>query len=190
MAANTMFKLKRPCAHCPFRCDVPGYLRRSRAIEIATDLANGSIFPCHETTVDHPDDESERIADADSQFCAGALLAMENEESPNQAMRMAERLGLYDAAGMDRSAPVVGSLAEFVLHHTEEPTDDDEGGQEPCSVAEHGCEAPAGYMVGGSVIPADPDGETRECPSCGNFVCYACSDDNGVCAFCTETGDE
>jgi hypothetical protein len=69
-----MFKLRRPCAHCPFRVDRPGYLRRARAIEIAEDLANGCTFACHETTVDAEGTDGEliRVEGDESLFCAGA----------------------------------------------------------------------------------------------------------------------
>lgn len=116
-----MFKLKRPCRNCPFRTDVPGYLRRGRTIEIATSIANGAMFPCHETTIDDLDsDEGENMIGPDSQFCAGALLVMENEGHLNQLARIGERLGYYDAAKMDRTAPVVASFRAFIDHHGED----------------------------------------------------------------------
>lgn len=42
----TDFKLRRPCPNCPFRTDVPPYLRGARAEEIARSIANGSDFRC------------------------------------------------------------------------------------------------------------------------------------------------
>jgi hypothetical protein len=160
---------------------VPGYLRRGRAIEIAHSLADGAGFSCHETTVDG-DEDGTLVAGPDSQFCAGALILMEKSEEPNQAMRMAERLGLYDPARMDMSAPVSRSFAEFVDHHSE---DGDET-EDCCEVVEPGCEAPAGYLVGGSAIPADNTGvELHLCPECGRTVCESCSVE-GVCSYCAE----
>lgn len=184
---TSAFKLRRPCAKCPFRTDVPGYLRRARAREIAESLANGATFPCHETTV-YDDEDETLVSGPDSQFCAGALIAMEREDAPNQMMRVAERIGVYDREKMDMDAPVVNSLAEFVRHHNIDgaPEPDD---VECCCVVDHGCEAPAGFLVGGSVIEVDPEemGELHDCPSCGEPVCDNCSDDEGVCARCSES---
>lgn len=182
------FDLKRPCPHCPFRKDIPGFLRRERASGIARDIANGSTFACHETTVPDEWDEGELVADENSQFCAGALLVMEKSELPNQIVRISERLGVYDPARLDMAAPVHDSFAAFVYHHggTEERDDEID---ECCSVVEHGCEAPAGYMVNGVAVPAEPEGEVHICESCGQPVCDNCSDDNGICLNCSEENE-
>jgi hypothetical protein len=194
--SNRGFALVRPCAKCPFRTDVPGYLTRARAVEIATSIANGSVFPCHETTV--YDEETEDMVTAESsQFCAGALIAMERMERPNQHVRIAERLGVYQRDRLDMDAPVVGSFAEFVSHHGESPfaklrdecaAEEDESGLEDCcEVVDMGCEAPAGHMVGGVPVPADNEGiELHHCPSCWRTVCGSCSNDEGVCNSCVE----
>jgi len=174
------FKLKRPCAHCPFRTDVPGYLRRAE--QIAHDLAEGAPFICHETTVPDPDDESENTVGERSQFCAGALIAMEKSGHANQTMRIDERVGAYDPTALDLGAPVVASLFDFVEHHRAE----DEPEIEPCCVSDPGCEAPAGMLVGGMAVPVEPTGETHDCPDCGQPVCDACSDDRGVCDYCAD----
>jgi hypothetical protein len=111
------YKLRRPCENCPFRTDVPGYLRRERAQEIAEALANGSEFACHQTTVSDEEvggDGSERVATPDSAFCAGALITMERSGQANQIMRVAERLGLYEHEKLDMYAPVHASLYAFV----------------------------------------------------------------------------
>lgn len=106
------FALVGPCAHCPFRCDRPGYLTEERAVEIAEDLESGAIFPCHQT-IDYADDSAgERTAK--TAFCAGALIVLEKEETPNQAMRMGELLGFYDPAALRMDAPVHETLAEFI----------------------------------------------------------------------------
>lgn len=179
--SRTPYKLRRPCAKCPFRTDVPGYLRRERAIEIARSIAEGSEFPCHETTVTDEDEfgEEHLVPGSESQFCAGALICMEKQEAPNQQVRIAERLGVYEAERLDMDAPVHSSFVAFVDHHGEEESDT------TCSVVNGNCEAPAGYMIGGSVIPGE-GGDVHECPTCGDMVCDSCSDDDGVCDYCSE----
>lgn len=107
---------------CPFRIDCGGYLTKARAQQIGKALTeNGGAFPCHKTTkcVEDDDGFSEMVTTESSQHCAGALLMLENEgRAPeNQMVRIAERLGLYDHTKLDRSAPVVKSVAEFVQLH-------------------------------------------------------------------------
>lgn len=183
-----MFALRRPCPKCPFRADVPGYLRRDRAQEIALGIAKGAIFSCHATTVDALDEDGDEIMveGPNSQFCAGALIVMEKLEVPNQAMRMAEGLGFYDPARLEMSAPVVASMLAFVEHHNDTGEVEQEAEAEVCCVANYGCEAPSGYLVNGMVVAAEEPGETHECPVCGEYVCENCSNDAGVCGNCEE----
>lgn len=107
------FKLSRPCSKCPFRTDVPGYLRRGRAAEIAGAL-DRSTFSCHETVhaLGAPKSKPE-------QHCAGALIMMEREGVRGQMVRIAGRLGLYDPSKLDTGAPVHASREEFIEHHND-----------------------------------------------------------------------
>lgn len=111
--------LTTPCAHCPFRSDVPGFLRRTRAREVARDIQRGGEFVCHKTTV--YDEERERMMRTRrSLSCAGSLILMEKSGSgPNQSARVMERLGLYDPDSLDMDAPVFASFAAFIKHHSE-----------------------------------------------------------------------
>lgn len=171
------YDLVRPCPHCPFRRDRPGYLRPERAVQIAQALAEGSEFACHQTTEPDADGE-DLVAGETSQFCAGALLMLEQQDSPNQIMRVAERLGIYDPAKLDRDSPVCRSTIEFAEIHGGDQS-------EPCCIANQGCEAPAGMLIGGVVAPAERTGETHECPTCGQDVCDNCTGDDGVtCVYC------
>jgi hypothetical protein len=113
------YGMVRPCAHCPFRHDIPGYLRGSRAREIAESLLNGGNFPCHETTVVVLDDEGneELRAASNSEHCAGALIMLERMGQPNQMMRICERLGMYDMRKLDMASPVFPRVGEFIAHH-------------------------------------------------------------------------
>lgn len=168
------YGLSKPCKDCPFRTDVPGYLRRDRAQEIAREIARGSTFPCHKTTVPDPEDESARMATQTSQMCAGAIIVMEHEDAPNQMLRIAERIGLYDRRKMDMNAPVHRSFAAFIRHHGD---GDDWESAEPCSICGDGCEAPAGWMEGGVVVTnedIDPSVMTV-CPECEQPVCETCA---------------
>lgn len=107
------YGLVRPCAHCPFRSDIPGYLRRSRAEQIVAGLRDprGGEFPCHETMprTDSPIDKA--------MVCAGSLLVTERDQGPNQMHRICERLNLYDPSKLDREAPCFNSFEEFIDHH-------------------------------------------------------------------------
>jgi hypothetical protein len=172
------FVLKRPCANCPFRTDIPGFLRRGRAVEIAEGIAGGALFACHKTT--GWDDEAEMLVEMDSsKVCAGSLIVQERQGQVGQMLRIAERLNVYDPTRLDMEAPVARSLVEFVEHHAGEDA-------EPCAIVEDGCLAPAGLLVGGMVVPAEREGEVHECPSCGSWVCDACSNETGTCSYCAE----
>lgn len=169
-----MFALRRPCPHCPFRTDVPAYLRGERASQIATDIARGAPFACHETTVPDEDDDATMVVGPGSKMCAGAMLVMMAEDAPNQALRMAERLGYWDPAEMDSSSPTFPTFAQFVRHHAGPDGDEFES----CCWSGPGCEAPAGYLVDGVAVPATSGGETFSCASCGEPVCGSCAIDD------------
>jgi hypothetical protein len=167
------FKLVRPCDNCPFRTDGEPYIRAERAVEIAQSLERGAMFPCHKTTVDvETDDGDERVTTPDSQFCAGALIAMERSGTSNQMVRIGERLGLFDAERLDMDSPV-GDLRDFVERHAERVDDE----PEPCGIADEGCLAPAGWMEGGAIVTNYDMEPTEPCPACGTMVCEACTCD-------------
>ena len=106
------FKLKRPCAKCPFRSDKVFPLHPGRTEDILNGLLRGGTFACHET-VDYdnqPDDDEDgdsfHVSTDGEQHSAGAAILLEKMNAPNQMMRIAERLGLYDRTKLDMSAPV------------------------------------------------------------------------------------
>lgn len=114
------FDLIRPCAHCPFNARQRGFLHPARAAEIVDALLGDDTFACHETTEDDPADTGDRIVTARSQHCAGAAIFLEKqgaEGRPNQWMRIAERLGIYDRTRLDRAAPVFSTRPAFIAHH-------------------------------------------------------------------------
>lgn len=106
----------KPCPHCPFRKDVPGFLSRGRAQEIADSLGKlGQSFTCHETN-DYDGETGEAVVTIESRHCAGAALVLEAERKPNQLMQVAERLGYYTKP--TGAELIFGSLQQFVEHHS------------------------------------------------------------------------
>lgn len=111
------FKLKRPCANCPFRADKPeqkGWLGYERAKKIAHSvLCEDMTFTCHKTL--HKPKRAQSM-------CAGALSMLHHaskKESPfgNARVQIAERLGLYDPAAQDHSTPVFKTAEEMAEFH-------------------------------------------------------------------------
>lgn len=183
----TNYALRRPCPNCPFRTDIPGYLREDRAREIAASLAGGAEFPCHKTTVPDPDDDGQNMATSDSQFCAGALIVLEHMGQPNQMMRIAERFGVYQPAKLDKETPVAYSLTEFVSHHAGRNIAEELEEGDTCAVVDAGCLAPAGYMVGG-VVQRGTEFVDSYCTCCGEPACENCMEED-VCNRCKEWED-
>jgi hypothetical protein len=101
------YGLVTPCANCPFRTDVRPFITAARVREI---LSTDGDFPCHKTvTFDEDDEDGGTINTGKEQMCAGFLILLEHEQCPNQMMRIAERLGLYDPSKLRMDAPVYKS---------------------------------------------------------------------------------
>lgn len=115
------YSMVRPCDTCPFRHDVPGFLRNERAEEIAGALFDlDECFPCHKTVeFDERDDDNDAEGQSFTagQHCAGAMILLERYGRGNQLMRIAERLRLYDRRKLDMTAPVFQTREAFVEHH-------------------------------------------------------------------------
>jgi hypothetical protein len=83
------FNLKSPCRDCPFikgsRTNIT--LAKGRLEGIVEGLKKDESFICHKTL------QSPKTV---QEHCAGAMLYLEREDRPNQVMRIAERLGMYD----------------------------------------------------------------------------------------------
>lgn len=92
MSGPHPFALTTPCSQCPFLASRPVPLRPGRVREIEQSL-DQHVFPCHKLLPN-------RV------FCAGALIVMEKNRLSGNAMRMGERLGLYDPEKLDMEAPV------------------------------------------------------------------------------------
>ena len=106
------FQLITPCKNCPFRTDIKAYLKPQRVEEICDSLIyKQQSFPCHKTT---KDDDGNTCETPNSQHCAGALIFLEKQDRPNQMMRIAERLGLYNRHKLDMDAPVFDDEHEMI----------------------------------------------------------------------------
>ena len=173
--------LRRPCPKCPFRTDIAGYLRVERVRGIAESLFRGGTFSCHQT-VDYEAEASERGRLGNSELqCAGSEIFLAHQGISTQISRIEERLGMK-VATLDMDAPVFRSLRDW---EAAQPDYEEPG--ETCSVVDAGCEAPAGFMVGGGVVDGDVYVDTC-CAECGEPVCGSCQKD-GVCNTCRETED-
>jgi hypothetical protein len=108
------YTMTSPCAKCPFRNDIPGYLTKARAREIVGCITQGDgTFACHET-LDYDGEDGEGEETPTTQHCAGAMILLEKLNRPNQMMRICERLGMYDAGKLKMDAAVVDSPREFI----------------------------------------------------------------------------
>lgn len=94
------FDLKKPCKDCPFVCgsSINKSLAEGRIEEIVHSIVNeDASFTCHKTL----GYDGKKV---DHQHCAGATIYLERIGEygrPNQVLRIAERLGLYDRTKME-----------------------------------------------------------------------------------------
>jgi hypothetical protein len=118
--------LVTPCKDCPFRTDKPFYLTMGRVREILRALVErDQTFPCHKTVdyaaneqadEDDGEDQRPRIGTEKEQHCAGAMILLEHMERPNQLMRIAERIRLYDRTKLKMDSPVFTSAEQMLAH--------------------------------------------------------------------------
>lgn len=100
------YGLRTPCDNCPFRKVGGIRLYPERVREIARD--NEGTFPCHKTT--RHDEDGEHVQHDKEAHCAGYLIFREKIEHPNQMMRIAERLGMYDAKRLMTDNPATDEV--------------------------------------------------------------------------------
>lgn len=158
------------------------YLRRDRVESITDTLREGGEFSCHKTVdYDGEEDEEGNIVqqnEANEQFCAGALIMLEKSTGPNQMMRIAQRLGMYDASNLDMEAPVFASAKDFILAQETENDDPEmpEDGWDTCHCVGPDCTMPAGYMMGGGAkANINDEYKLPDCYRCGEATCEECS---------------
>lgn len=114
------FRLRTPCAHCPWRSDRPPFFGRdergyARARELEDSLQGNHVFPCHKTAT--WDEDGVQQHTANTQACAGALITMQRGEGMGNLLRMMARLGVYDPSVLALDAATYGSLAEWAEAH-------------------------------------------------------------------------
>lgn len=186
-----------PCARCPFRQDVPIYLRADRREEITEALAYGQTFWCHGTVEwSEDDDGNEHPETADAVECAGAQKALIAAGGSSQLARVAERLGMADLDQVAERGPDVWSLNDWARlaegstaeHPVWEVGDAD--GVVTCETVNAGCLAPAGHLTPSGAVLEGREAADGECPTCGEPVCSACADAAGLCAGCSEREED
>lgn len=104
------FDLKKPCSNCPFLRKAGVRLTPQRVRQVAENALSphGGTFACHKTTIE--DDNGHRVETKDSRHCAGSLIFSERNGNATQMMRIAERLGLYDAKALMKNKAAVNSV--------------------------------------------------------------------------------
>lgn len=107
------FDLHVPCSNCPFLKKGGIRLTRARVNEIAGNSLSpdGKTFPCHKTTIDGVEG---LVATASSRHCAGSLIFSEKHKNATQMVRIAERLGLYNARKLMSQKEVVDKVFDSV----------------------------------------------------------------------------
>lgn len=101
------YTMTTPCDQCPFLKSVARSAKRPGGFTLQRleEFAAGD-FACHRSC-DVDDETSEYVArDSDTPHCAGALIFNEKRGRAHQMMRIAERLGAYDARKLDMKAAV------------------------------------------------------------------------------------
>jgi hypothetical protein len=101
------FDLTRPCGDCPFRSDKQFGLLPERVRGILGGGKGKSwwpacSFPCHKTIIYG---DGDAVIPETAQQCAGVMAILHRENRPNDAMQIAERLGLWDPSKLDPDAP-------------------------------------------------------------------------------------
>ena len=109
--SNHLFSVKRPCKDCPFRNDevMNISLCKNRMEEIINSLHEDKIFSCHKT-IDyskHDNDKDEHVLQPENKFCAGAMLYLIKEGSPNQPMQLGERFGMFNPSSLDGMEDII-----------------------------------------------------------------------------------
>lgn len=120
-----IFKLKSPCADCPFRKEGGvrhGYLR---ALEYAGHFifGRGATFPCHRSVPEHIDRSGPSAWQAGQQMCAGGLIFAEHVNARSLTVEACIAMGAHDPATLTDADQVFGSLPDLVNAHIVEESE-------------------------------------------------------------------
>lgn len=106
------YSMQTACVACPFRSDIQPYLPIARVRQIVQSITvEQQTFSCHKTN--DFDDDGNTVETPRSQHCAGAMAFLLQRGQPNQMMRIAMRLGMFDPDGVKADAPIYRSLREW-----------------------------------------------------------------------------
>lgn len=110
-----MFKLKRPCANCPFKKGQGELFRLGQ--ERVRSIVLGPAFQCHKT-VDYSDEEEQGpLAGDKPQQCTGLMAVLYKSGMENQIMQMAMRLGELDPDTLDPDNEAYDSVTDAEQAH-------------------------------------------------------------------------
>lgn len=116
------FKLKTPCADCPFRTDAPQHEGvAADLMKYANSIDDGHfIHSCHKTDSRADDAEAGSFARATSvgvQHCAGALIMLEKMDKRQVPAWIAYAKKKFKPEELDMKAAVFSSIAQLVIHY-------------------------------------------------------------------------
>lgn len=100
MEPKELFRLKKPCANCPFRNDGNAInLSDARFKEIVESITQDDsiTFPCHKTVYDSDGRETKN----QSAYCVGAMAYLYKTGQPNVAMRLGFATGLITESELE-----------------------------------------------------------------------------------------
>lgn len=180
-----------PCAKCPFRKDVPIYLRADRRQEIADAIFDGGDFSCHATVSYWEDDDGECADTTDARICAGAVKALELCGGSMQMMRIAERLGGVREGHHPADSEVeVWDLNDWMVIPEGATADTEVPDILTCETVGPYCLAPAGYLTLSGAAKVGTEEADDECAECGSPTCPNCLAEDGRCGNCADDEDD
>lgn len=113
MGVKRFFKMKRPCADCPFLEDGGIELQDGRLEQIKRDLMTDDERPfhCHKTTYSNGgiyDENSEKYLPSGKElYCAGAMAFLHANRRMNVPMRLGIVFGVLDIADLEATIPLI-----------------------------------------------------------------------------------
>ena len=127
MSGNSIehhYRLKKPCANCPFKKEGAIDLAEGRVEGIANDLMEGTYgtFQCHKTVHtkkggEWNEETGEYESSGHESMCAGAAAYLMRAGNPTHSMRFAIGTGHLDP---DQWNPIMGELVEPFYGHEHE----------------------------------------------------------------------